>query len=46
MKQILKYHIQINGKKFVKCDPTHIGAPVEMSMPGMDNKTADHLLLE
>ena len=39
-------YIQINGKKFVICDPTYIGAPVGMSMPGMDNKTANLILLE
>lgn len=39
-------YIQINGKKFVICDPTYIGAPVGMSMPGMDNKTANIILLE
>lgn len=39
-------YIQLNGKRFVVCDGTYIGAPIGMTMPGMDNKTAKVILLE
>lgn len=39
-------HIMLNGMKFVVCDPTYIGAPVGKTMPDMDNKTAQVILLE
>lgn len=33
-------YMTVNGRKFVVCDPTYIGAPVGYTMPEMDNKTA------
>lgn len=39
-------YIMLNGMKFVVCDPTYIGAPVGKTMPDMDNKTAQVILLE
>ncbi len=33
-------YILIDGKRFLVCDPTYIGAPIGMTMPGMDNQTA------
>lgn len=38
--------IRINGTKFLVCDPTYIGAPIGMTMPDMDNKSAKVILLE
>lgn len=35
-----------NGQRFVVCDPTYINAPVGLTMPGMDNKTAKIILLK
>lgn len=37
--------ILYKNKKFVITDPTYIGAPVGMTMPEMDNKTAKIILL-
>ena len=39
-------YIQLNGKRFVVCDPTYIGAPIGCTMSGMDNATATVILLE
>lgn len=39
-------YIMLNNKKYVVCDPTYIGAPVGMTMPGMDNFKAKVILLE
>ncbi len=38
-------YILYNNKRFVISDPTYIGAPVGMTMPEMDNKTAKIILL-
>ena len=38
-------YIQLDGHKFVVCDPTYIGAPVGNTMKGMDNATARVILL-
>lgn len=38
--------IVLNGQRFIICDPTYIGAPVGDTMPGMDNKTAQVILLD
>jgi hypothetical protein len=37
--------ISLNGKRFVICDPTYIGAPIGLTMPGMDNSTAKAVIL-
>ena len=37
--------IRINGTKFLVCDPTYIGAPIGMTMPGMDNQSAKVIVL-
>lgn len=38
-------YITLNGKRFVICDPTYIGAPVGLTMPDMNNKEAKVILL-
>lgn len=38
-------YIMLDGRKFIVCDPTYIGAPVGLTMPDMDNKTAKIILL-
>lgn len=38
-------YVELNGKHFIICDPTYIGAPIGATMPEMDNKTAKVLLL-
>ncbi|MBR4564115.1 MAG: hypothetical protein IKO26_06670 [Paludibacteraceae bacterium] len=38
-------YLLVNGKKFIVCDPTYIGAPVGYTMPNMDNKTAKVIIL-
>ena len=39
-------YILLNGRNFVVADPTYIDAPVGMTMPGMDNRTAKVILLD
>lgn len=39
-------YIDLNGKKYVVCDPTYIGARVGQTMTNMDNQIAKVLLLE
>lgn len=39
-------YLQLNGNRFVVCDPTYIGAPIGYTMPDMDNATATVILLE
>ena len=38
-------HILLNGKRYTICDPTYIGAPVGMTMLGMNNSKANVILL-
>ena len=38
-------YIIVNGKRFVVCDPTYIGASVGATMPNMDNSTAKVIIL-
>ena len=38
-------YINLNGRRFTICDPTYIGAPIGVTMPDMDNKTAKVILL-
>lgn len=38
-------YIELNGKHYIICDPTYIGAPVGSTMPDIDNKTAKIVLL-
>ena len=38
-------YIMIDGKRYVICDPTYIGAPVGLTMPQMDNTSAKVILL-
>ena len=33
-------YLMIDGRKFIVCDPTYIGAPIGATMPDMDNKSA------
>lgn len=44
--QVTGDYILLNGSKFVVCDPTYIGAPVGLTMPNMDNKSANVIILE
>ncbi len=37
--------IRVDNRRFVVCDPTYINAPVGRTMPGMDNTTAQAILL-
>lgn len=39
-------YLRIDGIKYIVCDPTYIGAPIGMTMPGMDNKTAKVIVLQ
>jgi len=39
-------YILLNGSKFVVCDPTYIGAPAGLTMPNMDNQSANVIILE
>ncbi len=36
----------VSGKKYVVCDPTYINASIGLTMPGMENKTAQVFLME
>lgn len=36
----------ISGRPFTVCDPTYIGAPVGATMTGMDNSTAEVIILK
>lgn len=38
--------LMLDGKKFIVCDPTYIGAPIGATMPDMDNKTAKVISLQ
>lgn len=33
-------YLTVGGRRYVVCDPTYIGAPVGLTMPGMDNGKA------
>lgn len=44
--QISGDYIVLNGQQYIVSDPTYIGAPVGMTMPGMDNQSAKVILLE
>ena len=44
--QVKGDYISLNGSKFVVCDPTYIGAPVGLTMPNMDNESANVIILE
>lgn len=39
-------YISLNSDKFLVCDPTYIGAPIGVTMPDLDNKTAKVILLK
>lgn len=39
-------YINVNGSRYVVCDPTYIGASVGHTMPDMDNNKAKVILLE
>lgn len=39
-------YINVNGNKFVVCDPTYIGASVGHTMPDMDNNSAKVIILQ
>ena len=39
-------YIELDGQRYIICDPTYIGAPVGLTMPDMDNATAKVILLK
>ena len=39
-------YINLNGERYLVCDPTYIGAPIGVTMPDMDNATATVILLD
>ena len=39
-------YINVNGNRYVVCDPTYIGASVGHTMPDMDNATAKVIVLQ
>ena len=39
-------YILLDGRKYIVCDPTYIGAPVGKTMPEMDNGEAKVVMLE
>lgn len=39
-------YINVNGSRYVVCDPTYIGASVGHTMPDMDNETAKVIVLQ
>lgn len=39
-------YLMVDGKKFIVCDPTYIGAPIGATMPDMDNQTAKIIPLQ
>ena len=39
-------YITLDENRYTVCDPTYIGAPVGLTMPDMDNKTASIILLK
>ena len=39
-------YIQYGGSRYTICDATYIGAPLGLTMPGMDNASATVILLE
>ena len=44
--QVKGDYVLLNGYKYIVCDPTYIGAPVGLTMPNMDNNSANVILLE
>lgn len=38
--------VQINGSEFTVCDPTYIGAPVGVQMPGLDSTQIQAIILQ
>lgn len=44
--QVSGDYINVNGTKFVVCDPTYIGASVGHTMPDMDNNNAKVIVLQ
>ncbi len=39
-------YLELDGKRFVICDPTYLEAPIGRTMSGMDNKQAKVILLD
>ena len=44
--QVTGDYVALNNRKYIICDPTYIGAPVGLTMPGMDNQKAKVILLD
>ncbi len=43
--EVVGDYITVDGRRYVVCDPTYIGAPVGRTMPNMDNAMAKVILL-
>lgn len=39
-------YIDFKGKRYIVCDPTYIGASIGMTMPDMDNSTAEVVVIK
>ncbi len=39
-------YIMVDGRKFIVCDPTYLGARIGQTMPGMNNSDATVILLQ
>lgn len=39
-------YIDVDGDRYIVCDPTYIGASIGRTMPGMDNKKASAIILK
>lgn len=38
-------YVRLNNERYLVCDPTYIGAPIGVTMPGMDNQAAKIILI-
>lgn len=38
-------YIELEGRRYIVCDPTFIGVDIGRTMPGMDNRTAEVIVL-
>ncbi|MEG1700751.1 MAG: hypothetical protein RR270_05655, partial [Alistipes sp.] len=38
-------YIDLDGRRYIVCDPTYEGADIGHTMPGMDNQTAEIIML-
>lgn len=43
---VLGDYIELDDRKYIVCDPTYVGADIGRTMPGMDNQTAEVIILK